>query len=290
MSPSETPTVLITGAAGMLGHDLMTVFGRGCRVVPADLPEFDILKAQETIRTIEHLKPSLIVHAAAYTAVDKAEAERDLAMAVNGEGAGNVARGAARCGARMVYISSDYLFDGTKPAPYTEEDEPHPLSVYGLSKLAGERAVQEHLEHFLIVRTAWLFGPAKGNFVSGMAARATKSEAVSVVNDQTGCPTYTPHLAGAIRRLWEIGAEGIVNVTNGGACTWFDLTRETYRLAGADPDLVASITTAKLNRPAPRPAYSPLSPEKFRRLTGEGLPSWRTALAEYFSLRDSWRA
>ncbi len=285
---SGAPVVLITGAAGMLGRDLCRVFAEGYRVLPADIAEVDIRREKETLDYILERGPGLIVHAAAYTAVDQAEKESVEAMAVNGRGTENVARAAAACGALMVYISTDYLFDGRKRSPYVEDDPPNPLSIYGLTKLAGEVAVRRHAPRHLIVRTAWLFGPGKTNFVREMARRAVGRIMVRVVDDQVGTPTYTPHLAGAVRRLCEAGAVGVVNAVNAGQCSWFELTREIYRLSEADPALVEKITTAELDRPARRPAFSVLSTARLIGLLGEGLPPWEEALKEYLLLRDAW--
>ncbi len=284
----ERPTVLLTGASGLLGWSIKRQFAPRCRILAPDLDEFDLRKPEAAVAWIKRANPHLVIHAAAYTAVDKAEEEPAVALALNGRGTEAVAEGAREAAACLVYISTDYLFDGTKGTPYTERDELHPLGSYAISKLAGEEAVRRILDHYLIVRTAWIFGPGRPNFVQNMARRAFAGERVRVVNDQTGSPTYTPHLAAALDLLCQQRITGTLNVVNSGSATWFDLTRETYRLAGADPGLVEPMTTADLNRPAPRPSYSVLDASRFSRLAGAPLPPWREALAEYFRERELW--
>ncbi len=288
MTGGGRPSVLITGASGLLGFSLQREFGDDWRLLMPDLDEFDILRRSETIDWITGHRPDLVIHCAAYTAVDKAEEEPDLAYALNRDGTATVVEGACRCDAPVVYISTDYVFDGRKGAAYTEEDEPRAQGVYAASKLAGEEVVRQMTADHLIVRTAWIFGPGRPNFVLTMARRAEAGTPVRVVDDQTGSPTYLPHLARGMRCLWAAGARGTFHVVNSGQATWFDLTRETYRLAGADPSLVTTQTTAELNRPAPRPAFSVLDNSLYTRTTGARMPDWREGLADYFSLRDLW--
>jgi dTDP-4-dehydrorhamnose reductase len=288
MNQGGRPTILVTGASGLLGFSLQREFEGDSRLLMPDLDVFDILRRRETEEWIADHRPDLVIHCAAYTAVDKAEEEPAAAFALNRDGTAAVVAGANLCGAPVVYISSDYVFDGRKGTPYTEDDPPAPQGVYAASKFAGEEVVRGLTADHLVVRTAWIFGPGRPNFVLAMARRAEAGTPVRVVDDQTGSPTYTPHLARGIRRLWKAGARGTFHVVNSGRASWFDLTRETYRLAGADPRLVSTQSTAELGRPAPRPAFSVLDNGRYSRATGATLPDWREGLADYFSLRDSW--
>lgn len=281
MSNTERPVVLITGAGGLLGWSLKREFALSSEIIAPSRSEMDILKKPQTIDYIAGAGPGIVIHAAAYTAVDRAESEPELVLAVNSRGTGAVAEGAARCGALMVYISTDYVFSGRKGSPYTEDDEADPLSAYGRSKLAGENAVREASDNHLIVRTAWIFGPGGPNFVLKMAARAREGARVRVVDDQVGSPSYTPHVAAAIRKLCFADYRGIVNVANSGSCSWYELTREIYRQMGERADLVESMDTSGLDRPASRPAYSVLDCSRYRKLTGNDMPSWEDAVYSY---------
>ncbi len=212
-------------------------------------------------------RPDLVLHAAAWTDVDGAEVSPDGALNVNEGGT----RNAAEIGVPVVYFSSDYVFDGRKRAPYVESDEPSPLSAYGSSKLAGERAV----EHGWIVRSSWLFGPIGHNFVRTVLRLGAERHELSMVNDQRGCPTYVGHLAEATLELLEL-PEGIWHVAASGECTWAEFAREIVRQAGLDCE-IRPISTGELGRPAPRPAYSVLRSERPGAPT---LPDWRDGLAE----------
>jgi dTDP-4-dehydrorhamnose reductase len=195
----------------------------------------------------------------------------------------HVATAALRCHAKVVYLSTDYVFDGMKKEPYVEEDLPHPLSVYGRSKLKGEEYVQGVVKDALIVRTQWLYGKHGKNFVTAILRQAKEKKALSIVNDQTGSPTYTRDLSGAISVLLQQKAHGIFHVTNGGHCTWYAFGREILKLSGIEGVEVLPITSEELGRPAPRPPYSVLDCQRLRVETGMELRPWAEALKEYLA-------
>jgi len=247
--------LLITGGRGMLGRDLVRELSPLGEIISIDLEECDITDSKQIHDYICGLKPDMVVHAAAYTHVDDCEKERDLAFAVNGDGAGNVARACRDTGAGMVYFSSDYIFDGTSMEPYTEKDSPNPLSNYGASKLEGELQVARYLpgDH-LVLRTSWLFGVNGRNFVETLVRKARETGSLSVVDDQTGCPTYTLDLASATARLLRSGARGFYNVTNTGITTWYGFA--SYFLGRIVPDAtVKPIPTSGYPLPAVRPVF-----------------------------------
>jgi len=267
----------------MLGRDVAEVFGaRGHELVLLAREDLDITDGPRVDAAVARSAPDVIVNCAAWTDVDGAEAHEREAMEVNDTGAGLLAVAAGTVGARIVYPSTDYVFDGNKGAPYAESDMPHPLSAYGRTKLAGETSVAVANSRHLIVRTSWLFGLGGGNFIETMLRLSAEQPEVLVVSDQVGAPTYTRHLAQAIALMSESDANGIHHVTSGGSCSWFEFAQEIFDQAGAGTRVMAA-RTQMLGRPAPRPAYSVLaaeSPETPR------LPDWRTALAEYLAERD----
>jgi dTDP-4-dehydrorhamnose reductase len=248
--------VLITGARGQLGTALREVFPE------ADARDVDTL---DVVDPALEYRPQLVLHAAAWTDVDGAEDHPDEAAAVNVAGTKNV----AGLGAPLVYYSTDYVFDGEKREPYVESDEPRPLSVYGRTKLEGERQVREGW----IVRSSWLFGWRGKNFVGTMLALGAERDEVAVVDDQVGCPTYVGHLAGATKELLE-RPQGVWHLAAGGECTWAEFARVIFEEAGVSCR-VRPISTAELGRPAPRPAYSVLRSE---RDDAPVLPHWRDGL------------
>ncbi len=269
--------ILITGANGQLGHELVRAL-RGHDLVLADVPTFDLLKP-EAERFICDARPELVIHAAAYTDVEGAEREPDLAMAVNAEGTEQVARAAASLGARLIAISTDYVFDGRKRSPYDEQDEPNPLSVYGRSKWEGERLARQACPDTLIVRTSWLYGLHGKNFVKTIMRLAAEQPELRVVADQRGCPTHAGDLADALARLANVPLRGVAHATGSGDCTWHEFAGEIVALMGRSLP-VHPITTAEARRAAPRPAYAVLNN---RVLAGVGitLPHWKEALARF---------
>lgn len=274
--------LLVTGAGGMLGHDVVRAArAAGHDVVALARAELDIADAGAVDAAVRAASADTIVNCAAWTDVDGAEADPDGAHAVNATGAGNVARAAARAGIRLVHVSTDYVFDGER-APdadaYVESDAVGPRSVYGASKLAGEQAVVAAGGSHAIVRSSWLFGVGGKNFAATMLALAADRDEVTVVDDQIGCPTATAHLASALLTLARPDAgDGIFHVAGGGRCSWHAFATEIFRQAGVDCR-VLPCTTAEMPRSAPRPAFSALASE---RPDAPVLPPWQEGLASY---------
>lgn len=269
--------ILITGANGQLGHELVRAL-RGHDLVLADMPAFDLLKP-EAERFIRDAHPELVIHAAAYTNVEGAEREPTLAMAVNAEGTERVARAAASLGARLMAISTDYVFDGRKRTPYDEQDEPNPLGVYGRSKWEGEQAALRACPDTVIVRTSWLYGLHGKNFVTTIMRLAVEQPELRVVADQRGCPTHAGDLAEALARLATVPLRGVAHATGSGDCTWHEFAGEIVALLGRSVP-VHPITTLEAHSAVSRPAYTVLGN---RVLAGVGitLPHWKEALARF---------
>ena len=274
--------ILVVGANGMLGHDLMKVLSGEIRGV--DLGDVDITSIESVRRVLLTLKPSVIINASAYTDVDGCESNRDVAMRVNGEGVGNLAAIAGEIGARLVQISTDYIFDGSKGSPYLEDDPAGPLSVYGESKLAGELNAGRIADH-LIVRTQWLYGVHGKNFVETMLRLAEEKDEISVVDDQIGSPTWTVDLGLSIRALLERRCSGTYHAANAGHCSWNEFARTIFAEAGLNIK-VNPLSTIELGRPAPRPLHSMLDCGKLARDTGFRPQPWRDALRKYLQIRQ----
>lgn len=280
--------VLVIGHRGMLGSALMRLSWTsgagtpGVELRGADLPELDITEASALERTFGEFQPDLVVNCAAFTAVDDAESRRDEAMRVNAHGAGSVASAAASHGAKVVHLSTDFVFDGEKDGPYLESDTPRPLSVYGQSKLEGERLVAQSAEDYLIVRTSWLYGPGGHNFVGTILRLARERDELTVVDDQRGCPTCTRDLARAIWELCRAGARGIVHAAGRGDCSWYEFAREIVTRSGLKAR-VLPVASEEFKRPAPRPANSVLDTSLLRELTGFEFPHWTESLAGYLN-------
>lgn len=274
--------LLVTGAGGMLGRDVVLAAGNaGHDVVGFGHTELDITDASVLGTKFELERPDVVINCAAWTDVDGAEESEEAALTVNGTAAGNVASAAADVGASVVYVSSDYVFDGSKGAPYVETDQTAPLSAYGRTKLAGEEATAGANKRHFVVRSSWLFGIGGSNFVETMLRLASTQNEVLVVRDQVGSPTYTWHLAYGIVRLIEGVEFGIHHMAAGGACSWYDFAREIFDQAKVEC-LVLSATTDMLGRPAPRPAYSALESQREHAIE---LPPWRDGLSAYLSQR-----
>ena len=278
--------VLVIGCNGQLGSALMPVLARNrsLAVLGIDYPDIDIADPHSIDLVFGGFDPDFVINCAAYTAVDDAESNEDMAMRINGLGPRYLADECRKSGTWMVHVSTDYVFDGSATSPYAEDETPSPASAYGRTKLAGDRAVQELLpaSHYLI-RTAWLYGLQGSNFVKTMLRLEKERDTVSVVTDQVGQPTYAADLATQIGLLLDRHpAPGTYHGTNSGEVSWFEFTREIFRLAGADPDRVLPTTSAEFVRPAPRPAYSVLGHDRWMQ---EGLPEmrpWREALEQAF--------
>ena len=275
--------LMVTGAGGMLGQDVCgAARAAGHEVHATDREDVDVTDSDAVRAAVERWTPEVVVNCAAWTDVDGAEAHEEAATRINGAGAGNVAAAAVAVGAFVVQVSTDYVFDGTGTSPYSEDDEPAPLSAYGRSKLAGERAVAGRApDSHAIARTSWLFGAHGPNFVATMLRLGAERDEVTVVDDQIGSPTYTGHLAEALVKLAETRPRGILHLAGRGSCSWYDLAVETFARTGIEC-AVRRGRTRDLDRPAPRPAYSVLG------VTRDGtprLPPWQDGLDDYLAAR-----
>ena len=277
--------MLVIGSKGMLGQELMGVLEGDVRGV--DIDEIDITSLESVRRVVLTVKPRVIINAAAYTDVDGCESNPDIAIEVNGEGVAYLAMAAAEVGAKLVQISTDYVFDGTKGTPYEEDDPTSPLSVYGSSKKAGELNVKIAPE-WLIVRTQWLYGLHGKNFVETMLRMGSEKKELSVVDDQIGSPTWTMDLCRSIKALLGKGCNGIYHATNSGSCSWNEFAKAIFAEAGMQVE-VNPMTTEQLGRPAPRPLYSVLSNARLINDTGWQPQQWRDALREYLQNRKAFR-
>jgi dTDP-4-dehydrorhamnose reductase len=273
----RTERLLVVGALGMAGADLLERWpdARGL-----DLPEFDLTDAAQCRERLVELKPSVVVNCAAATAVDWCESHRTEAFSVNADGAGNLARACAQIGVLMVQISTDYVFDGTSTAQYTEDDPTNPQSVYADSKLAGERAVIAAGAEHIIVRICWLFGHSDRSFVRYTLRAAKGDGPIRVIDDQVGCPTYSHDLAEAIERLVDTGARGIYHFTNSGPCTRFEMARYILDRAGHDSTRLLAIKSSDLPWVAARPPHNVLSTAKYAAATGAVPRHWHDAVDE----------
>jgi dTDP-4-dehydrorhamnose reductase len=272
--------VLVTGGTGMLGHALVREWTGRAILFPVGPEHFDLRDPAAVGDGIRRLAPDVIVHAGAFTGVDAAEGHAEEAAAVNDRGTAHVAVAAAAVGARLVYLSTDYVFDGAKGAPYVEDDPPAPVNVYGKTKLAGERHALGVPDHIL-VRTQGLFGRRGASFVRSILEAARAGRSISVVDDVTTGVTYASDLAAAIRRLVEAGAQGAYHVANTGALTWAAFARAVLDTAGKREVPVAPSTSAAQGRAARRPAYSYLDGSRYAATVGEPMPPWRDALERF---------
>lgn len=273
--------LLVTGGNGLLGREIVEVFRPRFDLRVTDLAELDVTDPAACRREVEGFRPDVVIHCAAYTAVDRAESEPEAARLLNVEGTRNVARASRERGALMVTFGTDYIFDGTSGRPYREEDPANPLSVYGKTKWAAEEALREEGGGHLLVRTQWLFGPAGKNFIRTILERARRGETLRVASDQVGCPTFSRDLAGAVRKLLEAGARGTVHFSGAGETSWFDLARHVLTRCGLPTGALFAAKTRELPYPAPRPAYGVLSKEKYRAITGASPRPWEEAVGEY---------
>ena len=271
--------VTLFGASGLLGRELVPVLA-GTELTALSLEDADLRDAARIREVVRESQPDLIILAAAYTDVDGCESNRDLALSVNCEGAVHVALAARQGGARLMFLSTDYVFDGSKGAPYETGDPRNPISVYGESKARAEARLQEILPEVCIVRTSWLFGHGGKCFPATILNLAARLE-IRVVNDQRGSPTYTRDLARTLAELCRKQARGIVHVTNAGNCTWYEFAKEIVAHAGLAAE-VKPVATAEFPRPARRPAYSVLSPASLHAY-GIQMPDWKDALARYLA-------
>ncbi len=274
--------VTIFGATGLLGKALMREWTED-DVTGLSSKDVDIRNAEQVSSVLHSARPDWIVLAAAYTDVDGCESNRELAFAVNSRGAANVAQAAKQCGSHLLFLSTDYVFDGTKTAPYETDDLRAPRSIYGLSKAAAEEQLSWILPECCIVRTSWLFGVGGKCFPDTILRLAESRPELEVVNDQRGCPTYAPDLAHAIMQLCRGGAKGVVHATNRGECSWYEFAREAVACAGLTT-VVRPTTSDKFVRPAERPKYSVLSPASLEEY-GIEMSAWQDALWRYLAER-----
>ena len=276
--------VLVTGVKGQLGYDVMNELKkRGLEAVGADIEEMDITDAESVNRFIMAAKPDAVIHCAAYTAVDAAEENEDICRRVNADGTRNIAKVCKELDCKMIYISTDYVFDGQGSRPWEPDEERHPLNVYGQTKYEGELAVQELLEKYFIVRIAWVFGVNGKNFVKTMLNLAQTHDTLTVVNDQYGSPTYTYDLARLLVDMVQTDKYGIYHATNEGICTWYEFACEIFRQAHVAVK-VLPVSAAEYRAKAKRPENSRMSKEKLTENGFERLPSWQDALGRYLAV------
>lgn len=272
--------IVVTGANGQLGKEIAKQ-GSSHELILTDYDTLNITDSSAVAAFMKVIKPEAVIHCAAYTNVDGAESDYDGAFRVNVVGAQNIAAGCLETGARMVYVSTDYVFDGQKQQPYREFDSVNPQSVYGITKWQGEEIVRQILGRHYIIRTAWLYGEGN-NFVRTMLGLAAKNNTLRVVNDQIGTPTSTVDLAKSIFALLASDAYGTYHGTCQGQCSWYEFACEIFRQAGKQVE-VLPVTTSEFPRPARRPAHSVLDNYMLRMTVGDPMRNWKTALEDYIT-------
>jgi len=272
--------VLVLGAKGMLGSEIVRSFKRFFDVISYCREDIDITDTLLTREKIKKAKPEIVINAAAYTDVDGCEKNKEYALKVNSFGVRNISEVCKEIGAKIVHISTDYIFDGNKRKPYKEEDEPNPINFYGKSKLKGENQIKEVCENFLIIRSEWLYGMGGRNFVNLIIETAKKESLLKVVNDQIGTPTYTKDLSEAILSLLKKDCTGIYNATNSGQCSWFEFACKIVELLKLKVKILP-ISSQESNRIAKRPSYSVLNCNKLKGDTGFFFRPWAEALEEF---------
>lgn len=273
--------VLVTGVKGQLGYDVVNeLTKRGIEAIGVDIEEMDITDADSVRKVITNTTPDAVIHCAAYTAVDAAEDQVEICRKVNADGTRNIAEVCKGLDIKMVYISTDYVFDGKGERPWEPDDERHPLNVYGQTKYEGELAVQETLEKYFIVRIAWVFGVNGKNFIKTMLKLAETHDHLTVVNDQYGSPTYTYDLARLLVDMVLTEKYGVYHATNEGICTWYEFACEIFKQAGIPMD-VAPVTAAEYQAKAARPENSRMSKDKLSENGFQRLPAWQDALKRY---------
>lgn len=276
--------VLVTGVRGQLGYDVVNELKkRNHEAVGVDINEMDITDSDSVERVITKEKPDAVIHCAAYTAVDAAEENKELCMRVNAEGTENIAKACKKIDAKMIYISTDYVFGGEGERPWEPEDERAPLNVYGLSKYEGELAVEKYLEKYFIVRIAWVFGVNGNNFIKTMLKLGKTKDEISVVNDQIGSPTYTYDLARLLVDMAESNKYGKYHATNEGLCTWYEFACEIFKQANIEVK-VKPVTSDMFPSKAKRPHNSRMEKIKLDENGFTRLPDWKDALSRYLSV------
>lgn len=277
--------VLVTGVKGQLGHDVMNELAlRGIEGIGVDVEEMDITDRTACETVISQEKPDAVIHCAAYTAVDAAEDNLELCRKINAEGTRNIARVCKAMDIKMMYISTDYVFNGGGQRPWEPDDHREPLNVYGLTKYEGEIAVEQNIQKYFIVRIAWVFGVNGRNFIKTMLRLGKEKGAVSVVNDQIGSPTYTYDLARLFVDMIQTDKYGRYHATNEGLCSWYEFACEIFRQAGMDEVKVTPVDSDGFPAKAKRPSNSRMSKEKLTENGFERLPSWQDALGRYLKV------
>lgn len=275
--------VLVTGANGQLGYDVVKELQKqNIECYGATRQDFDIVDFEATKKFITNYMPDAVIHCAAYTAVDKAEDEQGLCYLVNASATENIAEICKKINAKMLYISTDYVFDGTKDDFYEVDDKPNPINVYGKTKLLGEQAVQKILDKYFIVRISWVFGEHGNNFVKTMLRLGKERKEISVVADQYGSPTYTADLAPLLVEMIKTDKYGVYHATNEGVCTWAEFAEEIFKIAGMDVK-VNHITTAEYPTRAKRPINSRLSKKKLRQKSFKTFENWKETLKNFLN-------
>ena len=293
--------ILITGSSGMLGSDLCDALGREHEIAGLDINEAsrgmghgscehfykaDILNCKVISEIIEREKPDLVIHAAAWTDVDGCEQDPEKAGRINTFGTENVAKASASTGVPLMFISTDYVFDGDKKKPYIENDKTNPLNVYGKTKQKAEEIISKIMSRYVVVRTSWLFGRNGKNFVDTIISKAEKEGALKVVDDQVGTPTYTKDLATALKALIgsiEPAGKETVHITNSGRCSWYEFAVRILQERGLKDVKVIPIKSSECSRPARRPSFSVLDNKKFLKMTGHRIRDWSEAVKEYIN-------
>lgn len=271
--------ILVTGANGMLGQDLCPILEDvGAFVIETDVDTLDLTQAEAVDAAVKDIHPDMVINCAAYTSVDKAEEEPEKAELINASGTENLAKICGKLDIPLIYISTDYVFDGTKKSPYTADDEPNPLNVYGRTKLLGEEAIKKFCQKYYIVRTSWLYGHHGKNFVETMLSLAQKGDVINVVDDQIGCPTWTVELANGILKLLS-KPFGTYHVCGSGSISWYEFAKEIFTQAGMDNVELKPCSSEDFPRPAKRPQYSIMDNQNLCR-------SWQAALHDYLELRE----
>lgn len=270
--------ILVTGAKGMLGRDLCPMLeDNDFDVIETDIENFDITNELQVNSVLKKECPDFVIHCAAYTNVDKAEDEKDLAEKINSTATEYIAKATKKIGSTLIYISTDYVFDGTKNSPYMPDDEPNPINEYGKSKLNGEKAIKKICDKYYILRTSWLYGHHGKNFVETMLSLKDQTE-LNVVDDQNGCPTWTVDLSDAIISIIEENPEyGIYHTCGAGSTSWYGFAKEIFKLSKIEVSL-KPCNTNEYPRPAKRPKYSIMDNDGILR-------DWKLALKDYLELR-----
>ena len=280
--------IFVTGARGMLGTDVCEVLGEEHEVAGVDIDDFDITDGPRVSDAIAAWAPDLVVHLAGYTKVEDAEDEKDAAFNCNAVGTMHVAKASRDAGARLIYVSTDYVFDGSKGDPYVETDPTAPVNFYGLTKLFGERYASSLNPRHLVVRTSWLFGPNGRNFVDTILERARAGRALQVVDDQRGCPTYTYHLAQGLSDVAAAGIEGVLHMTNSGDTTWYEFAKTALELAGLDAE-IKPVSSAAYPTKARRPGNTVLASVVMEHSGLRRLPGWREGLRHHLGRKAEGR-